>query len=92
MYTFLLSKNYADETTAVELLFPKEFASFGVDEKDFKLARPKKQIEQIFINIGFNFKGNIFDAIFERAKAFEGTILEKVSCESFKKALYDMAN
>lgn len=51
----------------------------------------KKEIEEIFRNIGFNFRGNIFDAIFERAKGFEGTILEKVSCESFKKALYDMA-
>jgi hypothetical protein len=72
-------------------LFPKDFASFGVDEKDFRVARAKKEIEEIFRNIGFNFRGNIFDAIFERAKGFEGTILEKVRCESFKKALYDMA-
>ena len=51
-------------------MFPKDFASFGVDEKDFRVARPKKEIEEIFRNIGFNFRGNIFDAIFERAKGF----------------------
>lgn len=34
--------NYADQTTAVELLFPKNFASYGVDDKDFKMPRPKK--------------------------------------------------
>lgn len=56
------------------------------------MPRPKKEIQEIFTNIGFQFKSNIFDAIFERSKAIQGTILDKVSCESFKRALYDMAS
>lgn len=63
-----------------------------MDDKDFKIPRPKKEIQEIFTNIGFQFKSNIFDAIFERSKAIQGTILDKVSCESFKKALYDMTS
>lgn len=39
---FYKIQNYADETTAIELLFPKNFASYGVDDKDFKMPRPKK--------------------------------------------------
>jgi len=35
-------QNYADETTAIELLFPQNFASYGVDDKDFKMPRSKK--------------------------------------------------
>lgn len=77
---------------AIELLFPQDFAIYGVNDKDFKKPRPKKEIQEIFTNIGFSFKDNIFNAIFERSKAIEGTILDKVSCDSFKKALYDMAS
>lgn len=36
--------NYADETTAVELLFPKQFAGFGVIEEDFIVPRSKTEI------------------------------------------------
>ena len=35
-------QNYADETTAVELLFPKEFSSFGVGDEDFDCPKPKE--------------------------------------------------
>jgi hypothetical protein len=84
-----LTQNYADETTAVELLFPKQFSGFGVGEEDFTVARPKSEIRQIFENIGFQFKGNIFEVVFERAKAIQGTILDKVSCNSFKKSILE---
>jgi hypothetical protein len=59
-----------------------------VDDEDFDVARPKPEIYEIFVNIGFQFKDNIFDAIFERSKVIHGTILDKVSCNSFKKAIY----
>ena len=48
-------------------------------------------MREIFENIGFQFKGNIFDAIFERAKGIQGTILDKVSCTAFRDSLYEMA-
>ena len=35
-------QNYADETTAVELLFPKEFSSFGVGNDDFNCPKSKE--------------------------------------------------
>lgn len=33
--------NYADETTAVELLFPKNYSSLGVGADDFQQTRSK---------------------------------------------------
>lgn len=59
-------------------------------QEDFNQSRPKAEIKQIFENIGFQFRGNIFDAIFERAKAIQGTILDRVSCASFKRSLQEM--
>jgi hypothetical protein len=44
----------------------------------------------MFENIGFQFRGNIFNTIFERAKVIQGTILDKISCNSFKKSIYEM--
>lgn len=44
MYMSFNIQNYADETTAVQLLFPKDFTSFGVEEEDFDMPRPKEQI------------------------------------------------
>lgn len=52
--------------------------------------RPKAEIYEIFTNIGFEFKGNVFEAIFERSKVIQGTILDRVSCNSFKKSIYEM--
>ena len=59
-------------------------------DDDFKLPRPKNEIRQIFENIGCQFRGSIFSVIFERAKAIEGTILDKVSCHSFKKSMMEL--
>ena len=72
------------------MLFPKEFSGFGISDEEFKVVRPRAEIRQIFENIGFQFKGNIFNVLFERAKAFEGTILDKVSCNSFKRSMYEL--
>ena len=83
-------QNYADETTAVELLYPSEFTSFGVGDSDFNDPRTKEEIYDIFTEAGFEFKGNVFNAIYERSKVIHGTILNKVSCNSFKKAIYEM--
>jgi len=83
--------NYADETTAVELLFSQPDVLAGIDESDFDRLRTKAEILDIFEKIGFQFRGNIFDAIFERSKAIHGTILDKVSCTSFKKAIYELS-
>jgi hypothetical protein len=55
------------------------------------LPRAKAEIKKIFENIGFVFKGNIFDAIFERSKIIQGTILDKVSCSAFKKSLQELS-
>jgi hypothetical protein len=83
--------NYADETTAVELLFPQPDVLAGVDESDYENVRSKEEIREIFENVGFQFRGSIFDAIFERSKAIHGTILNRVSCNSFKKAIYELS-
>lgn len=83
--------NYADETTAVELLFPKNYSGLGLSQDDFQQTRSRTEIREIFERIGFQFKGNIFDAIFERAKGMQGTILDKVSCTAFRNSLYEMA-
>ena len=48
----------------MELLFPKQFSSFGVGEEDFSLPRTKAEIRSIFESIGFNFKGGIFEVLF----------------------------
>jgi hypothetical protein len=64
----------------------------GVDDEDFKAGRSKEEIYEIFTKVGFDFKGNVFEAIFERSKVIEGTILDRVSCHSFKAAIYEMCS
>ena len=61
-----------------------------MEDEDFERVRPKDEIYDIFTSIGFEFKGNVFEAIFERSKVIQGTILNKVSCSSFKRAIYEM--
>jgi hypothetical protein len=46
-----------------------------VGDEDFDKVRPKQEIREIFEAIGFQFKKNYFDVIFERAKGIQGTIL-----------------
>ena len=74
----------------MELLFPKNYSGLGLSQDDFQQTRSRAEIKEIFEKIGFQFKGNIFDAIFERAKGMQGTILDKVSCTAFRNSLYEM--
>ena len=66
------------------MLFPKNYSGLGLSQDDFNQTRSRAEVREIFENIGFQFKGNIFDAIFERAKGIQGTILDKVSCTAFR--------
>ena len=75
----------------MELLFPKNYSGLGLSQDDFNQLRSKEEIREIFEHIGFQFKGNIFDAIFERAKGIQGTILDRVCCLAFRDSLYEMA-
>ncbi len=74
----------------MELLFPKNYSGLGLSEADFRQLRCKEEMRQIFENIGFQFKGNIFEAIFERAKGIQGTILDRVSCHAFTASIHEM--
>ncbi|XP_038151317.1 EF-hand domain-containing family member B [Cyprinodon tularosa] len=59
--------NYSDLSTAADVIFPPVYAQWGVQKEDFFCPRTKKEIHQIFMNIGANISEETFEEAWKLA-------------------------
>lgn len=81
------TQNYGTDPKVIDLLYPESYEFMGLTEQDFDLRRPREEIRDIFARIGYQFPAGKFQAIFQKSKELEGTILDKVSCRCFLQSM-----
>ncbi|KAM4736541.1 EF-hand domain-containing family member B [Anableps anableps] len=80
--------NYGDLSTAAELLDPPVHAFYGVHEEHFLYPRTKKEIEEIFRNIGVNISKDTFEEAWRLASMKQPN--GEVCVEVFRNALKEI--
>ena len=65
-------QNYGNEEKSVELLFPHGYSHFGLDPSDLSAKRRRKEIQEIFKNIGITYGAGKFEGVWLRACEVEG--------------------
>jgi hypothetical protein len=83
-------QNYGDEADAVDLLFPTTFTELGVSDYDFEALRSREEIKALFERIGYSYKIGKFNAMFNRARALNGTTEDACSVRAFMKIVEEM--
>jgi hypothetical protein len=78
-------KNYGDDGTCFAVVQPSIFSKHGVYEKDVLQARSKEEIRSIFANIGVDLPDDLFNNVWENAKAALPS--GDVSVETFRNVL-----
>ncbi len=61
--------NYGEDGTCFAVVQPSIFSKHGVYEKDVLKPRPKEEIRSIFANIGVNMTDDLFNNVWDNAKA-----------------------
>ena len=74
----------------MDLLFPSTFTEMGITEYDFQMPRPRDEVKMLFERIGFTYKIGKFNAMYNRAKQFQGGQGDNVSVRAFMQAVNEM--
>ncbi|XP_034029523.1 EF-hand domain-containing family member B [Thalassophryne amazonica] len=80
--------NYGDTSTAAKLLYPSVYAQWGVHDEHLFCLRNKKEILEIFRNVGMNVSEEAFEEAWKLATMRNPT--GEVSVEDFRNVLKEM--